>query len=449
MEKKIREYFKGKNITVMGLGLLGRGVGDAAFLAECGARLMVTDLKSRKELASSLAKLKKFKNIRYCLGKHDVRDFLDCDMVLKAAGVPIDSPYITAARKKGIPIEMSASLVAKLSGATTVGITGTRGKSTTAHLLYEILKKARMRVFLGGNVRGVSNLELLKKVKRGGCLVLELDSWQLQGFGDARMSPHIAIFTTFLPDHLNYYKGSMGKYFSDKANIFKFQTTGDHLVVSDSVLRELKKRRAHARSRIHVANASRRWTTKLLGEHNTLNIACAVSAARILNVPDAVIEKMVAAFPGVPGRMELTRSVRGIPIYNDTTATTPHATLAALKALPKKKIVLIMGGADKGLDMRQLIREIPKYCKALVMLAGTGTDTIKNQILKIKITTRFTKSLEAALAAALRCAEKGDTVLFSPAFASFGMFKNEFDRGDQFNVLVKKLSKESQELPAV
>ena len=190
--KDYKKYFKGKKITVMGLGLLGRGLGITSFLAQCGADLIVTDLKSKKELKESISKLSKHKNIKFVLGKHRIEDFKGRDMIIKSAGVPIDSPYIKEAKKNKISVEMDVSLFFKLANnIKLVGITGTRGKSMTTALTYEILKKnektLKRKVYLGGNVRGVATLPLLKKVKEGDILVAELDSWQMQGFGEAKI----------------------------------------------------------------------------------------------------------------------------------------------------------------------------------------------------------------------------------------------------------------------
>lgn len=205
----VSHEFKGKKITLMGLGLLGRGVGDAEFLAECGAELLVTDLKTEEQLAESLERLARFSNITYVLGEHRLEDFQKCDMVLKAAGVPFDSPYIAEAKKNNVRVEMSGALFARLSGIPIIGITGSRGKSTTTQLIYHTLTRATEggTVHLGGNVRGVSNLQLLKNVEEGDIAVMELDSWQLQGFGEAGISPHISVFTNLLPDHMNSTKG--------------------------------------------------------------------------------------------------------------------------------------------------------------------------------------------------------------------------------------------------
>jgi UDP-N-acetylmuramoylalanine--D-glutamate ligase len=204
--ERYKEFFSGKRTTLMGLGLLGRGVGDARFLAQCGAELLVTDLKPATELRSSLEKLKAFPNITFHLGGHQLEDFRNRDLIIKAAGVPLNSPYVAEAKKNSIPVRMSADLFAQLAGVPIVGVTGTRGKSTVTHLIAHVLKQVGKKVLLGGNVRGTSTLELLSQVTSDTIAVLELDSWQLQGFGEAKMSPNVAVFTNLLADHQNYYQ---------------------------------------------------------------------------------------------------------------------------------------------------------------------------------------------------------------------------------------------------
>ncbi|MBI2048001.1 MAG: UDP-N-acetylmuramoyl-L-alanine--D-glutamate ligase [Parcubacteria group bacterium] len=442
-------YFKEKKITLIGLGVLGRGVGDAEFLAECGAELIVTDLKSEKELSESVERLKKYKNIAFVLGEHRMEDFKNRDMVITSAGTPLDSPYIAEARKNNIPVEMSTALFAALSGAYIIGVTGTRGKTTVAHLLYEILQKVGKKVFLGGNVRGVSTLAMLKEVKRGDYAVLELDSWQLQGFGVRKISPNMAIFTNFMPDHMNYYGGDMRAYWKDKEHIFAHQTENDYLITTNKITRYIEEfdMKRHIKGKVVIAEEfPKNWRLKILGEHNKQNCAIAIAAARTLSIPDEIIREIVEHFSGVSGRLEFLREVHGVKIYNDTTATTPDATIAALEALAprqnsgqnqNKKIVLILGGADKGLDMSGLIKEIPKYCGKVILLPGTGTDNLrfKNADLRFK----NVKNLKEAVHEAMNEAKKGDIILFSPAFASFGLFKNEFDRGEQFCNIVSEL----------
>lgn len=437
-----KEYFKGKKVTVMGLGLLGRALGDAEFMAKCGADLIVTDLKSSKELAPSVKKLKKYKNIKFVLDGHNISDFENRDFILKAAGVSLDSPYIAHAKKKNIPVEMSACLFARLANLPIIGVTGTRGKSTVTHMIAHILKSARRKFILGGNVAGVSTLALLPKAKNSNLALFELDSWQLQGFSESSLSPNISIFTTFLPDHMNYYNGSMEKYFEDKSAIFKNQKREDNLILGEQVMPYIKEWGGEIKSNISVppAKLPKGFSIVVPGEHNLYNATLAMTVARVLGIKDNIIKKALKNFKGVSGRLEFLREVKGVTYYNDTTATMPEATIVALRALGKnKKVILIMGGSDKGLDMSSLLKNLEKYCKAIILLSGSGTKIIKPIVSRLNIFVGEFDDLKSSFEKAKELAKKGDIILLSPAFASFGMFKNEFDRGEQFVKLVKKL----------
>lgn len=437
-----KEFFKGKRITIMGLGLLGRGLGYTKFLAECGAILTVTDLKTKEKLKTSLKELKKFPNIKYNLGKHNLKDFKNKDMIIKSAGVPLDSPYIKEARKHKIPIEMDVSLFTKLAPKITlVGVTGTRGKSMTTALIYEILSKnlKDKKVYIGGNVRGIATLPLLEKVKVGDVLVCELDSWQLQGFGEEKISPNISVFTSFMPDHMNYYGNKMKDYFSDKANIFKFQKKNDVLVVRPHVRKLIKK----INSKLIIADVNKikgyKWS--IPGEHQRENLACAVEVARLFKVPENKIKNTVKNFKGLEGRLQYLKSTKGVKIYNDNNATTPEATIAGIKALDQEKkggkIILIAGGNDKKLDLGLFVNIINTFCKAIVLIPGTGTDKLLK--LRLKVESNKVKDLKQAVNKALSISQKGDIILFSPAFSSFSQFNNEYERNDLFVKIVKNL----------
>jgi len=371
------------------------------------------------------------------LGKHRKEDFRNRDMILKAAGVPLDSPYIAEAKKQDIPVRMSADLFAEISGVVCAGVTGTRGKSTVAHMLHAILKGAEKPVLLGGNVRGVSTLALLKEATPEHIAVLELDSWQCQGWGEARISPHIAVFTTLYPDHMNYYHDNLDTYLSDKANIFLYQGVEDTLILgkqcAPTIIEKYGERIDSKTLVVDELKLPDTWTLAVPGMHNRYDAALALAAARIFEIPDEVSRRVLTSFAGVPGRLEYLCEVKGVKMYNDTTSTTPEATLAALAALDSVHTVLIAGGTDKGLDMDALIAKL-QGVKKVILLAGNGTDRIKNQLPE---GTTICGSIGDAMAAAMAAAEKGDTVLFSPAFTSFGMFKNEYDRGDQFVRLVQ------------
>jgi UDP-N-acetylmuramoylalanine--D-glutamate ligase len=447
-----KNKFKGKKITQVGLGLLGRGVGDADFLAKCGADLTVTDLKTKEQLKTSVGKLKKYKNITFHLGEHKMEDFSDKDLILKGAGVPLNSPYINEARKNNIPVDMSASLLLRLTGIPSIGITGTRGKSTVTNILYEILKADGRDVFLGGNVKGVSNLSLLDNINTDSIGVFELDSWQCQGLGEERtinidgikqgfISPEVAVFTTFMPDHLNYYKNGIDDYLADKANIFLHQTSSDVLVVGTQALPHLEKYKNKIKSNVIVADENtvpKKWNILMPGKHNRYNAGIAVAVAREYGVDDLTIRKVVENIKALPGRLEFVKNINGIDVYNDTNATTPEATVAAISSFENssEKVILISGGADKGLDFSVLDDAIKKNIKNVVFLAGSGTEKMFK---KYDYSYKVFSSLEDAVKQAFEFADAGDIVLFSPAFASFGMFKNEYDRGERFVDLINKL----------
>ena len=432
----------GKRITLMGLGLLGRGINVAKFLLENGAELTITDLKPKERLLSSLTELSAFeKQITYVLGEHRLEDFRGRDLIIKTAGVPLESIYVGEAHKNGIPVEMDASLFVKLSpkGVIVVGVTGTRGKSTTTHLVAHILERVGKKVFLGGNIRGLATLPLLRQVNKGDYVVLELDSWQLQGFGESRISPHVSVFTNLLSDHMNYYKGSMEKYFADKANIFLWQKKNDFLIAGEMIAEKIDKEYGlrHKGNLISVKGADlpANWKPQIMGEHNRLNAALALASTRTLGLTDEEIKLGIESFPGIEGRLQLVGEKDGVKIYNDNNATTADATVAGLTAVAGgKNVVLIMGGADKGLDMSRLILTIGKYCKAVVLLSGTGTEKIKEQLESLPgLRVEEDERLEGTVGIAVEIAEKGDVILFSPAFASFSKyFENEYERNDVF-----------------
>ncbi|MEI8174639.1 MAG: UDP-N-acetylmuramoyl-L-alanine--D-glutamate ligase [bacterium] len=440
-----KEFFKNKKVTIMGLGILGRGLGYTKFLAECGADLIVTDLKTKEQLATSIKALGKYANIKFILGEHRLEDFSGRDMIIKNPGVPLNSIYIKEAKKNNIPVEMDVSLFAKLAPEVViVGVTGTRGKSMTTALIYEILSRniKEKKVYLGGNVRGVATLPLLEKVKAGDILVCELDSWQLQGFGEAKISPHISVFTSFMPDHMNYYKDDMKTYFNDKANIFKYQKEKDVLIIRPDVEKLIPE---NLESKLIIANAKNVEKYKFIvpGEHQRENLACAVFVAKQFNIPVSKIIQAVKNFKGLEGRLQYMKTVKGVKIYNDNNATTPEATIAGIEALRQdtkgRNIILICGGADKNLNLDDLVSAMDNYCKAIVLIPGTGTEKLKAIGYKLKDKMIETNSLNNAIKTALKNSQKNDIILFSPAFASFGMFNNEYERNDLFMKIVKGL----------
>ncbi|OGZ34443.1 MAG: UDP-N-acetylmuramoylalanine--D-glutamate ligase [Candidatus Portnoybacteria bacterium RBG_19FT_COMBO_36_7] len=484
--------FKGKKVTVMGIGLHGGGLGVINFFYQAGAKIIATDLRTRRELRESLDALRIFKGIRYVLGQHREEDFKNTDLVIKNPAVPDDSKYLKIARAAGVPVETDIGIFFELCPGQIIGVTGSRGKSTTAALIHQFLKAKHPDTVLAGNIR-MSVLEKLQEIQRTTLVVLELSSWQLNGLAKHKKSPKMAVMTNFMPDHQNRYR-SMKKYLEDKKIIYKFQTAKDFLILNydDETLKKLV---PEVKSKIYYYSADAQAVTelenlpktnqetrigarlsgdkiffgaakepiaampdiKLLGEHNLHNILAAVTVARLFNVPVRIIKKILQEFPGLQGRLELVSEINGIKYFNDTTATIPEATIAAIEALTNRyslaanQLILIAGGADKNLNFSELARLITKKTKAVLLLAGTATHKLGSEIKKhifalnqnkksrSKLIIKIFNNLPFAVTFASKIAEKEDIILLSPGCASFGMFRHEFERGEIFNDAVASL----------
>ena len=437
----------------MGLGVLGRGVGDVAYIAESGAtEIIVTDLKTEAELQESVDQLKHFDNVVFHLGGHVKEDFSNRDFILVAPSVPLDSEFLVAARASNIPLKQSAALFAEIAKIPVIGVTGTRGKSTVTAMVHHVLSVTTgENIIKGGNVRGVSNLQLLKEVTEESLAVLELDSWQLQGWGWNEMSPQIAVFTNFMEDHLNYYqKGEMSKeegmsaYFNDKAQIFLHQEESGVFITTPEVFERTKSLSGSLGQEVVLADSSIIPEDCLLampGEHNRLNAALAYEALKAVSLTDEEIFEGLASFSGVEGRLQLVNTDNNVRIYNDNNATTPKATQVALESLDlgNKNIILIAGGADKGIDPAELALSITKHCKQVILTPGTGTNGLLEILHGQEVSTTVVEDLKMAFEEARLAAQTGDIILFSPAFASFAQYKNEYERNDEFMDLVEKI----------
>ncbi len=410
----------------MGLGINenGSGISGALFFAGRGAKLLITDLRKEGELKRQLGKLDKFKNVEYVLGGHRKRDFKKADFIFKNPGVPKNSLYLKTARENKIPtINDWTTFFEERPDTFLVGITGTKGKSATVSLIYEILKSVGRDAVLCGNI-GQSPLAILNKIKKNTVVVAELSSWLLQEFKSIKKSPQIAVVTNLMPDHLDRYK-NLREYYKDKENIFRFQKKDGRLILNRDD-KELKKFAKKAKAKII-------WFSERGGKYGA-----AIAVAKLLSIPKKIIENTIKNFNGVPHRLEFVGEKRGVKYINDSAATTPDASVYALDSLKKHKgkIILIAGGTDKKLDYKNFAEAISKNAKALILFPGTATD----KILKEKIIVRHSVSntMKDAVVKAKSLAKRGDVVLLSPASASFGLFKNEFDRGDKFVKEVKK-----------
>ncbi len=437
----------------MRIGLLGRGVGDTAYMAEAGAEITVVDAAPQEVMQPSVDALAQYENVTFKFGPYDFADFEDVDFVWVGAGAPLDEPVLTQCREAGIPLKQSAALFAELSRVPIIGVTGTRGKSTVTTMIHHVLSYVTgEQVLLGGNIRGVSNLQLLNDVNDDSLCVMELDSWQLQGFGWAGISPQVAVFTTFMEDHLNYYQRegmskdeAMSAYFADKAQIFLHQDEAGTLITTPAVFEWIKKEFPGETLGQEVVLADSSLIPEdahlaMPGEHNRLNAALAYKALEAVGLPEAEIFEGLATFPGVEGRLQLVKTVDNVRIYNDNNATEPNATIAGLKALDlgNQNIILIAGGADKNVDLAPLALAIKDHCKRVILTPGSGTEKLLGIIHDTEQVITV-ENLEHALVTAKDTAENGDIILFSPAFASFAQYKNEYERNDEFMSLINKI----------
>jgi UDP-N-acetylmuramoylalanine--D-glutamate ligase len=452
---------RGRRVLVMGLGLLGGGVAAARYAVEHGAaEVVATDLRSAEVLAPSLAKLQGLP-IRYMLGQHDAADFERADVVVRNPGVRRDSPYLAAARAAGARIEMELDWFFRACRGKIAGVTGTRGKTTTTLLLHTILTAGGFAPLLGGNLGGIETLSLLPQITPERWVVLELGNFMLEGLHTVRRSPHLAIFTNLLPDHLNAYD-SMEDYGEAKSSIFRYQDAHDLALFNadnDYTRRYAAEAPAgsvwlyspsagHAHRRDDPAE-TRRFAyaedIRLRGEHNISNVQAATLAAELAGVAPEVIQAAVRSFTSVPHRLEVVRTLDGVTYVNDSASTAPVAGLAALRSF-SVSIVLIAGGNSKDLDASEYAEAVAARVKRVALLKGNATGDFAEAIRaaaqrrgRPDPVAGVYDDLDAAVVAARAAAEPGDVVLLSPGFTSFGMFLNEFDRGDQFRALVQRL----------
>lgn len=469
---------RGKRALVMGLGVHGGGLGVARFLAGQGADVTVTDLRDPEALRSSLDALAGLP-IRLVLGEHRTVDFERAELVVRNPAVPRESRFLQIARAAGAQIEMEMTLFFRLCPGPILGITGTKGKTTTTTLVGAMLREQFPQTVVAGNLR-VSALEQLPAIRRDTPVVLELSSFVLEGLGEAGLSPRYAAVTNLSADHLDRY-GSMESYAEAKRQIVAYQGTDGLAVLngSDPIVRafaDATAARVHffyvgeppsqERARIEqgtidatmvgpdairttVGAAPGEWRTvcrtgdvPLIGRHNLLNVAAASALAAGFGVEQAALLRAVRGVKGVPDRMEPVRLLDGVTFINDTTATAPEAAIAALESLDAP-IVLLAGGADKNLPFDALAAAIRQRARALVLLAGTATPKLQAALqvsggLPIEIYGPL-DDFAAAIAQAQALARPGDVVLLSPGCASFGMFRNEFHRGEEFRRIVAGL----------
>ncbi len=437
----VRQLVENKSILVVGLGLQGGGLGLTKFLADQGARLTVTDIKSKEELRPSIDALSDY-DITYSLGKHKVDDFLKADIIFKGPSVPWDLPELQAAQEKGIPIEMETSFFAKQCPGKIIGVTGTRGKSTTSHMIFTVLKELHASIYLAGNIPEVSTISLLQTITEKDIIVLELSSWQLSGFHRAQISPWIGVFTNFYPDHLSFYP-LLDDYLYDKKAIYRYQKPTDYLIAHNSLKEIISKDNPQSNVDYYNSGDFPGDLRYLMGKHNRENAAAALMTVEKVGCPPDDAVPIIKNFKGLAYREELIKKVDGVSFINDSTSTTPTSTMKAIDAFQSKPIILILGGNNKKLPVDKLLSELSKV-DFIILLKGTFTDEVLPQLRKLypdkisRVYEDLTESVKEAYRKA-KSLKREAVILFSPGATSFAMFKNEFHRGSEFNRVVREL----------
>lgn len=478
--------FQDSVVTVMGLGRYkqGSGMGAAKWLIRHGAQTVITDLKDAEELHESVQLImdwyRRYRDLYpdrtlyqpvFVLGEHRKDDFIGVECVVQNPGVPSESEFIVAAKEQKVPIESDVSLFFRFYQHPIVAVTGTKGKTTTTLLLGEMMKRKDAKAVTAGNIKvsPLEHLDALIEEPSPVPVVLELSSWMLesmpQAFIDLKRGPDIAILTNVYPDHLDRYP-NFEAYVASKRIIFEYQTpeqftllNADHDLVKGMEPNVKGKlfwfsKTYREQNGCYIKDGSivyRRDGIEtvvvpmadvgLKGDHNIENILSATCAAMLSDISLPDIVDVLKHFEGVTDRQEMVREVDEITYINDTAATGPDAVLAALHRFHGEKagdIVLIAGGVNKQLAYNDVAEEIVKVCKAVFLFPGDASDLIKKAI-NGRIPVTDAASMKAAVQGARAVAVRGDTVLLSPGAASFNLFRNEFERGEQFREEVRNL----------
>lgn len=476
------ERFKNKKVVVFGLGV--EGFSTAKYLAENGAGFSVAEKKELEELPYDVQEFIRTRNTSLMSGENHADNLKDFDVIIRNPGIPLWNPKLQEAIKNGSEVTSQTKLFFDLCPCPIVGVTGTKGKGTTATLIYEMLKASGKDAYLGGNI-GRPPLDFIKNLTKDCVVVLELSSFQLE---DLRESPHAAVVLMVTQEHLdsnapdspNYHR-SIEEYVEAKKNIVRFQGKSDFAVVnydferSRDFAKNLPSKVSYFSVKKEVENGAflsgnelvlkingdqkilcKKEDIFLRGEHNIQNVLAAVIASVIFGADLSKVREVIETFKGLEHRLEFVREVNGVRYFNDSFSTTPETAIAAIKSFDEPK-VLILGGSEKGSDYTELGHAIAKANNIrAVLLIGTTAPQIEKAIYQgqkgiipetgiipvagiIPINLSLNVNMEEVIRRAKEVAQPGDAVLLSPACASFDMFKNYKDRGTQFKREVMNL----------
>jgi UDP-N-acetylmuramoylalanine--D-glutamate ligase len=444
------------NNRVLVVGLARTGVACARFLAQKGARVTITDMKSAEQLAPQMIELAGLPLV-WELGGHEESSFLTSDLIVVSPGVPMEHPLLLAAHAAGREIVSEVELASRFMTVPLVAITGTNGKTTTTTLLGEIFKGCGYRPFVGGNI-GTPLVELAESDEQVDFVVAEISSFQLEWITSFR--PSVAVLLNITEDHLDRY-GEMSAYMAAKGRIFEKQTTHDFalLNIDDSLVAafantvksrvfpmsqkvELAEGIFHRDGIITYRHDGREEcffteSFRLKGAHNTENIMAALAAALLCGCDPLRAGQAVASFSGLRHRMELVRRVNGVSWYEDSKGTNVGSVVKSLESFPGE-ITLIAGGKDKGgsyLPLAPLVQERVTH----LILMGEARERMKEALGELT-DTRFAQTLEDAVILAHELTLPGGTVLLSPACSSFDMFRDYEERANRFIAAVQALA---------
>lgn len=432
------------NLVVLGAG--ESGVGAALLAKKLGFQVFVSDYGQIKDHFQEELKAN---GIPYEEGQHDKERIFQANEVVKSPGIPDKVPLVVELKKRGIPVISEIEFAGRYTHSKIIGITGTNGKTTTTRLTYHLLKEAGLDVAIGGNV-GVS---FSRNVLEQDCewQVLELSSFQLDGIQD--FCPDIALLLNITPDHLDRYDYKLENYIDSKFRIAMNQTAANELLYNEedenisnkldemdlSVPLKAINSKYFVDGRLILGDLTFDLrNTVLLGRHNAMNAQFAIQVALELGIQPEKIQAALESFRNDPHRMEWVATIDGVRFINDSKATNVDAAFYALEAM-ERPLIWLAGGQDKGNDYEVLK---PFVTEKVVQLICVGID---NQPLKEAFGSSLgkaifeTQEIREAVAFAKKSAKPGTTVLLSPACASFDLFKNYIDRGDQFKAAVKSL----------
>ena len=431
--------FKNKKVAVIGFGIEGK---DAIkHLLEAGASITLFDKKEETELDfSDIDKTK----IKLICGENYLKDgFKDFDYIVRSPGVYPYLQELINAKNEGTIITSAVKIFFDECPGKIIGVTGTKGKGTTSTLIYEILKADGKDVYLSGNI-GKPSLELLSKLNKDSWVVMELSSFQLM---DMDISPNIAVVLNITEDHMDWHK-NRNEYIEAKKNIVNFQKENDFAIINGEYETPKTFGSLGEGKKIFFTKNSldEKYKRNLLlkGEHNLENIAAAVEVAKAIGINEVTILSTVKSFKGLEHRLELVTEIDGVFYYNDSFATGPQPTIAAVNSFTEDE-TLILGGSDKGLSYQELGEVInsAKNIKNIILVGETGPMIEKylNSNLQFTIYSLQKTNMKEIVNKAKEITPKGGVVILSPAAASFDMFKNYKDRGNQFKEVVLSLKK--------